>query len=61
MLSAFVVSLFTTAGAMAWIYNKTMNKTGSNTKTALTTAGVSGVVIFIAGLIVFGILFSIDF
>lgn len=47
-MGPFLISLIVGVSASAWIYNKFMNSTGGNTKSALMTAGFSGLGIMIA-------------
>lgn len=47
-LLAFLVAV----SASAWIYSKLMKTTGGNTKSALTGAAVSSVLIFVLVLII---------
>lgn len=46
-MSSGLFALFFAIGVGAWIYNKTAQRTGNNTKTSLTTAGVVGLIAFI--------------
>ncbi len=55
-MSAFVVALFLSLGTGAWVYSKTATRTGGNTKSALTMAGVVGGGVFIIGFIIFAII-----
>jgi hypothetical protein len=47
MLPNFLVGLMFGAGVGAWVYSKTIQKTGGNTQSALTTAGVVAVIAFL--------------
>jgi hypothetical protein len=51
-MSESVIALMLSVGAGAWVYNKFMNTTGNNTKTALTAAGVVGVILFIIAIVI---------
>jgi len=57
MFSNTTIALLVALSAAAWIYSKMMRSTGSNTQSSLTTAGISGVVVFIILLILLSILF----
>jgi hypothetical protein len=41
-LSSIVVAIMVAAGAGAWVFEKTMRRTGGNTKSALLVSGVAG-------------------
>ena len=49
---AFVLA----AGAAGFIYNKLMRSSGSNTKSSLTAAAVSGLLIFVVVLVLLGLI-----
>lgn len=49
-MSSGVIAFFVALGVGAWVYNLTMKQSGSQTKTALTVAGI---VAFLAFLIIF--------
>jgi hypothetical protein len=51
-MGAAVIALMLSVGSAAWVYSKFMNSTGNNTKTALTAAGVVGVILFVIALII---------
>lgn len=51
-MSNGVIAFMLAIGASAWIYAKLMRTTGGNTKSALTGAGISGVLLFVLTLIV---------
>jgi len=53
MSNAFI-ALLLAVGASAWIYSKLMRSTGNNTRSAVTAAAISGVLIFFVGWIVIG-------
>ena len=57
MLPNFVVGLIASVSVGAWVYAKTMRQTGNNTKSALTTAGVTGLITFIVIFIIITTLF----
>lgn len=53
-MSNALLALLVAVSASAWIYNKLMKTTGGNTKSALSGAAISGVLIFVLVLIVAG-------
>lgn len=53
MSNAFIAFLLA-IGSSAWIYSKLMRSTGNNTRSALTAAAISGLLIFFLGWIVIG-------
>ena len=53
MSNAFI-ALLLALGSSAWIYSKLMRSTGNNTRSAITAAAISGVLIFFVGWIVIG-------
>ncbi len=46
-MSNFVIALLIAASATAWLYNKFMRRSGSNTQQSVIAAGVIGVVVLI--------------
>lgn len=50
-MSSVLLALLIAASAGTWIYSKFMRTTGGNNGTAITAAGVSGVLIFVLVLI----------
>jgi hypothetical protein len=57
MFSASMVGLLVGLSAAAWVYSKTMQRTGNNTKNALIMAGIVG---FMAFLIIWIVIVMID-
>lgn len=57
-MSNTVIALFAAFGAGGWIYNRFMRTTGGNKQTAITTAVVSGIVIFVFMYLGLGLLTS---
>jgi len=55
-MSNFLIALLVSVGSGTWIYNKMFSRTGGNTKSALTVAGVSGGLLFVAVLIILQII-----
>ncbi|MFO0881986.1 MAG: hypothetical protein U0491_00850 [Candidatus Saccharimonadales bacterium] len=53
-MSNVFIALLLALGASAWIYSKLMRTTGNNTRSAVTAAVISGVLIFFVGWIVIG-------
>lgn len=51
-LIAFLVAI----SAATWIYSKMMRNTGGLTKSALTVAAISGVLVFVLVLILIGLI-----
>jgi hypothetical protein len=43
----FIVAFFVGLGVAAWLYNRTMKSSGSNTKNSLIIGGVAGGIAFI--------------
>ena len=43
----FIVAFFVGLGVAAWLYNRTMKSSGSNTKNSLIVGGVTGGIAFI--------------
>ena len=52
-LIAFLIAV----GATAWIYNRFMRTTGNLTQRSFVAAALSGIVIFLAALIILGFIF----
>lgn len=46
MFTSAGIAFIMAAGAAAWIYNKTQQRTGNNTSTSATLAAVVGVMVF---------------
>lgn len=57
-MSNFLIALLFSLGAGAWVYSKTYRSTGSNQGSSLLLAGVAGFVLFLAMLIVLGMIFK---
>jgi len=55
-VSNFLITIFATAGASAWIYNKLLRQTGNNTKSSAIATTVAGIFIFIAVLLLLNFL-----
>lgn len=51
-MSNFLIALFFGAGAGTWIYSKMYERTGGNYTSALTTAGIGGVILFFLMIII---------
>ena len=51
-----MITIFATAGASAWIYNKLLRQTGNNTKSSAIATTVAGIFIFIAVLLLLNFL-----
>lgn len=58
MFSNFAISALFSLGAGAWIYNKMMKNSGSQTKVSVIVGVVSGLIIFIALLVILGYIFK---
>lgn len=56
-MSNVFIALLLAVGASVWIYSKFMYRTGGNAKSAVSAAGVSGVLIFVILLVVLSIIF----
>lgn len=56
-MSAAVISFLMAIGVAAWVYNKFMNSTGNNTKSAATGAGITGLLVFILMMVVLSLAF----
>ena len=54
-MSSFVIAFFMAAGASAWVYNKSQERTGNNTDTSIKITAVVGVMTFIVTLTVLSI------
>lgn len=54
-MSWFIVALFVGAPAGVWIYNKTLERTGNNTQTAV----IAGVVVGLTAFLVTATLYSL--
>jgi predicted ABC-type exoprotein transport system permease subunit len=52
MLSAFVIALLVALSTAAWVYSKTMRRSGGNNQSSLTVSIFAGVAIFIITLTV---------
>lgn len=48
-MSSVLVGLLIGLGVAAWTYSKAMRRTGDNTRSALTLAGVVGFIAFVIG------------
>lgn len=46
-MSAFLITLFFTAGASTWIYNQLQKHSGNNTQQSLIATGVAAAVMFL--------------
>jgi hypothetical protein len=51
-----IIAFLVAISASVWIYTKMMRKTGNNAGSAATVAGVSAVVVFIAVLLLLGLI-----
>lgn len=51
-MSNFLIAFLFGAGAGTWIYSKIYKNTGGNNKSALTTAGIGGFILFLLMLII---------
>lgn len=57
-MSNFLISLLFSLGVGAWVYSKTYRTSGGNQGSSLLLAGVAGAILFIAMLIVLGMIFK---
>jgi hypothetical protein len=46
-MGPFLVSLFITAGACAWIFNQLQRRSGNNTEQSAIATGVVGMIMFL--------------
>lgn len=54
-MSSFIIAFFMAAGAAAWIYGKTQERTGNDTASSTKLAVIVGVIAFIVTLTVLSI------
>ncbi len=54
-MSWFIIGLFVGAPAGVWVYNKTMERTGNNTQTAVIAGVVVGLIAFLVAASLFSL------
>jgi hypothetical protein len=57
-MSPVLISLFAAAGVSAWVYNKTMRYTGSNTNNSIAITAATAVIVFVIFMTVLSIIDS---
>lgn len=58
MFSNAMVAFLAAIGSGAWVYSKMFRQTGGNTTNALVVAGGIGLVVFLAVILILGVVFS---
>jgi hypothetical protein len=57
-MSNFVTALLLAIGGGTWVYLQALKRTGGNTKSALTVAGICAGILFVAALLALAALFQ---
>jgi biotin transporter BioY len=55
MFSAPMIGFLVGISAAAWVYSKTMRRTGNNTQSSLILAGLAGFIVFVMVWIIAGL------